>query len=86
MTIIGRSPQDEFLVLASDGLWDALSNQEACDLARRCFNRAKERGAEPETASRVAASVLMRAALDRGSSDNITVTVIDLHRENQLHM
>lgn len=83
MTIIGRNPQDEFLVLASDGLWDALSDKEVCDLARRCFNRAKERGAERDTASRVAASVLMRAALDRGSSDNITVTVIDLHQENQ---
>lgn len=86
VTIVGRRQQDEFLILASDGLWDALSDEEVCDLARRCFNRAKERGAEADTASRVAASVLMRAALDRGSSDNITVTVIDLHHENQVHM
>ncbi|CAD7703818.1 unnamed protein product [Ostreobium quekettii] len=78
VTIISRSQEDEFLVLASDGLWDALSDNEVCDLARRCFQRAKERGAAPETASRVAASVLMRAALDRGSNDNITVTVVDL--------
>lgn len=78
VTIIGRSEEDEFLVLASDGLWDALQDNEVCDLARRCFQRAKDRGAAPETASRVAASVLMRAALDRGSNDNITVTVVDL--------
>lgn len=81
VTIISRSQEDEFLVLASDGLWDALSDNEVCDLARRCFQRAKERGAAPETASRVAASVLMRAALDRGSNDNITVTVVDLRSD-----
>lgn len=79
VTIIPRSPEDEFLVLASDGLWDALSDSEVCDLGQRCFRRARERGAVPETAARVAASVLMRAALDRGSSDNITVVVVDLH-------
>jgi len=78
VTIIGRCQEDEFLVLGSDGLWDALSDREVCDLARRCFHRAKERGAAPETAARVAASVLMKAALDRGSNDNITVTVVDL--------
>eukprot|EP00803_Ostreobium_quekettii_P004875 evm.model.scf_1630.5 EVM.evm.TU.scf_1630.5 scf_1630:14575-16489(-) len=78
VTIIDRCQEDEFLVLGSDGLWDALSDREVCDLARRCFHRAKERGAAPETAARVAASVLMRAALDRGSNDNITVTVVDL--------
>lgn len=84
ITIIDRTQEDEFVVLASDGLWDALSDAEVCDLAKRCFRRAKERGAEPETAARVAASVLMKAALDRGSNDNITVVVVDLHRGNEM--
>lgn len=78
ITVINRTEEDEFLVLGSDGLWDALEDREVCDLTRKCFQRAQERGAEPEKASRVAASVLMRAALDHGSSDNITVLVIDL--------
>lgn len=84
ITIIDRTPEDEFVVLASDGLWDALSDAEVCDLATRCFRRAKERGAAPDTAARVAASVLMKAALDRGSNDNITVVVVDLHRGNEI--
>lgn len=84
ITIINRTQYDEFVVLASDGLWDALSDEEVCDLAQRCFRRAKERGAAPETAARVAASVLMKAALDRGSNDNITVVVVDLHSGNEI--
>ncbi|CAD7697719.1 unnamed protein product [Ostreobium quekettii] len=83
VTIIARDKEDEFLVLATDGLWDTMSDKEVCDLARRCFQRAKERGAEPEMASRVAAGVLMKTALDRGSKDNITVTVVDLRPSSQ---
>ncbi len=80
MTILSRSTEDELLLLASDGLWDVLSNQEAASLAQRCLRRAQQRGASRQTAARVAASVLTRAAIDQGSSDNITVVVIDLSR------
>jgi len=84
ITAIDRTAEDEFLILGSDGLWDVLGDREACDLTQRCFQRAEERRAGPETASRVAASVLMRAALDRGSGDNITVVVVDLRPEMQM--
>ena len=78
VTIIGRSEEDELLLLASDGLWDVLTNQEAVNLAQRCLRRARERGASRQAATRVAAAVLTRAAIDEGSSDNVTVVVIDL--------
>ena len=80
VTIIGRSDEDELLLLASDGLWDVLTNQEAVNLAQRCLKRARQRGASRQAAARVAASVLTRAAVDQGSSDNVTVVVIDLSR------
>lgn len=83
VTILGRSDEDELLLLASDGLWDVLSNQEACSLAQRCLRRAQQRGASRQTAARVAASVLTRAAIDQGSSDNVTVVVVDLSREKE---
>eukprot|EP00803_Ostreobium_quekettii_P007126 evm.model.scf_289.1 EVM.evm.TU.scf_289.1 scf_289:2107-7216(-) len=83
ITIVGRSPGDEFLVLATDGLWDVVSDEEACSLASRCFERASKQDGPTETAARVAARVLMKAAMDRGSRDNITVTVIDLRYNNQ---
>ena len=34
LTCIGRSPDDEFLVLACDGIWDVMSNQEVVDYVR----------------------------------------------------
>ncbi|KAK0597506.1 hypothetical protein LWI29_026009 [Acer saccharum] len=32
---IPRAREDECLILASDGLWDVMSNEEACEVARR---------------------------------------------------
>ena len=45
VTIITRHTQDELLLLASDGLWDVMNNQEACTLAKKCLQRARQRGA-----------------------------------------
>lgn len=78
ITIIERENDDQFVILASDGLWDVVSDTEACELTTRCFKRAQERNASKGAAAQVAASVLMRVALDKGSSDNITVVVVDL--------
>ncbi|XP_047076298.1 probable protein phosphatase 2C 37 [Lolium rigidum] len=36
ITITIRSDDDHCLILASDGLWDAISNRKACDIARQC--------------------------------------------------
>ena len=76
--IIHRNPEDEVLILASDGLWDVLTNQEACSLALKCLQRAKEKGATSQEATRLTATVLTRAAMERGSRDNITVVIVDL--------
>lgn len=78
VTIVSRHAEDELLLLASDGLWDVMNNQEASSLAARCLKRAQERGASRKAAARIAASVLTRAAMDRGSKDNITVVIVDL--------
>lgn len=57
---------DEFLILASDGLWKVMENQEAVDLARRVR--------DPDAA----AKVLTAAALSRKSRDDISCVVIRL--------
>jgi protein phosphatase 1L len=56
----------EFLVIASDGLWDKVSNQEAVDVV----------SGSPATACRE----LVDMARRRGSRDDVTVMVVDLGR------
>ncbi|KAJ7567616.1 hypothetical protein O6H91_02G155700 [Diphasiastrum complanatum] len=54
----------EFLILASDGLWKVMDNQEAIDLVRKL------------TDPQVAAKLLMDEALARNSKDDISCIVI----------
>uniref|UniRef100_A0ACD5YMP2 Uncharacterized protein n=1 Tax=Avena sativa TaxID=4498 RepID=A0ACD5YMP2_AVESA len=67
-------PQCEFLLLASDGLWDKVDNQEAVDMARPlCISDDK--------ASRVdACRRLVDTAVARGSTDDISVLIIQLQK------
>jgi len=81
VTVVNRHPSDELMVMASDGLWDVITNQEACSLAKKCLLRARQKGSTRENAAKVAATVLTRAAVDRGSRDNVTVLVIDLMQD-----
>lgn len=37
VTVVKRSPEDECLILGTDGLWDVVSNQTACGVAKMCI-------------------------------------------------
>uniref|UniRef100_A0A452ZYZ0 protein-serine/threonine phosphatase n=1 Tax=Aegilops tauschii subsp. strangulata TaxID=200361 RepID=A0A452ZYZ0_AEGTS len=80
---VERTGKDEFLVLASDGLWDVVSNQEACRVARSCLT-GRAAAAFPESVSgrsaADAAALLAELAITRGSKDNISVVVVELKR------
>jgi len=69
------TPSDEFVIIASDGLWDVVSNQEACDMVKKA---AKAGG------SQAAAKMLTKQAIGRGSLDNVTVIVINLQYAMQI--
>ncbi|KAA8533628.1 hypothetical protein F0562_030938 [Nyssa sinensis] len=43
VTVNERTDADEFLILASDGLWDVISNEVACEVVRRCLDRRMRR-------------------------------------------
>eukprot|EP01025_Chloroclados_australasicus_P020979 TRINITY_DN2203_c1_g2_i1.p2 TRINITY_DN2203_c1_g2~~TRINITY_DN2203_c1_g2_i1.p2 ORF type:complete len:569 (+),score=92.23 TRINITY_DN2203_c1_g2_i1:283-1989(+) len=83
VTVVHRKKSDQLIILASDGLWDVFDNQEACMLALRCLYRAKQRGATRRSATKIAAAILAKAAIDRGSRDNVTVLVVDLKAKDQ---
>ena len=74
-----RAPR--FAVLASDGLWDALSNDAAAAFLSREMARAAaaERGPGPQPARLLrACKALSEEAFHRDSADNITVVAVDL--------
>ncbi|XVF48706.1 hypothetical protein PTKIN_Ptkin03bG0211300 [Pterospermum kingtungense] len=89
---VPRVKEDECLILASDGLWDVMTNEEACDLARRRILQwhkkngttlASERGETIDPAAQSAAEYLSNRALQKGSKDNITVVVVDLKSQRK---
>eukprot|EP00261_Vitis_vinifera_P040295 XP_019081538.1 PREDICTED: probable protein phosphatase 2C 8 [Vitis vinifera] len=91
VTVSERTDADEFLILASDGLWDVISNEVACQVVRRCLDgqagriRKIENGRSShaiEAKSRVAeaATLLVEMAMGRGSRDNISAIVVELKK------
>jgi len=66
------SAGDAFAILASDGVWDELSNLKACNLVSSSL----ESGCSPSEA----AATLCEAAHKAGSEDNISAIVVLLNR------
>ncbi|SJM88508.1 probable protein phosphatase 2C homolog 1 [Zygosaccharomyces bailii] len=65
-TSVQLTNNDEFLILACDGLWDVIDDQDACELIRDI--------GEPNEA----AKTLVRYALENGTTDNVTAMVVYL--------
>nr|CAB3460680.1 unnamed protein product [Digitaria exilis] len=83
VTVVDRTDQDEFLILASDGLWDVVSNEVACKIARNCLSGRAASMFPESVAGRSAAdaaALLTELAMSRGSKDNISVVVVELQR------
>lgn len=62
---------DEFIILACDGVWDVMSDQEAVDLVRAALKEA------PEDTGRLG-RLLVDESLSRGSTDNVSALIIGL--------
>ena len=87
--MIDRTEEDEFLILASDGLWDVVSNGAACRVVRNCLT-GRTAKKHPEAvmgfSAETAATLLTRMAVTRRSLDNVSVVVVQFSdlRENAL--
>ncbi|AEE28084.1 Protein phosphatase 2C family protein [Arabidopsis thaliana] len=73
INILRINPQHEFLILASDGLWDKVSNQEAVDIARPFC-----KGTDQKRKPLLACKKLVDLSVSRGSLDDISVMLIQL--------
>ena len=93
VTETDRTPDDECLILASDGLWDVVSNETAVTVARMCLINAEKSQSPPRSPEKEAARkdsfnkacldasiLLTKLALARQSADNVSVIVVDLRR------
>ena len=67
-------PEDEFFIIASDGVWDVLSNEEAVHFIRRQFHKGLGVAG--------AAKELVRKSLLNGSVDNVSAVVVVLNQEH----
>ncbi|KAI9119406.1 hypothetical protein K1719_010081 [Acacia pycnantha] len=79
ITFTTRSEEDECLILASDGLWDVMTNAEVGEVARHILRRRRRSLSMEETPpAQVVADSLTEIACSRNSKDNISIIVIDL--------
>ncbi|KAK3206566.1 hypothetical protein Dsin_020612 [Dipteronia sinensis] len=74
--ILQIKPEHEFVILASDGLWDKVSNQEAVDIARPFCIGSGVDAPKPM----MACKKLVELSVSRGSIDDISVMLIQLGR------
>ncbi|XP_076952562.1 putative protein phosphatase 2C 8 [Bidens hawaiensis] len=93
VTVNKREDGDEFMILASDGLWDVISNDLACHVVRKCIDgristcrRRSQQLNDNQYRMTNAATVLTELAMARGSKDNISVIVVNLKRLIRSHV
>ncbi|XP_062090895.1 probable protein phosphatase 2C 6 [Humulus lupulus] len=81
-----RTEEDECLILASDGLWDVMTNDEVGEVARHLLRRRRRLMMSSSSSSsedqispaQFVADNLTEIACGRNSSDNISIIVVDL--------
>lgn len=69
---------DTFLILACDGLWDEVTDQEAVDFVRERIQNISDQDASFNRKLNEICRELVHHALDRGSTDNVTVMIVKL--------
>lgn len=70
MTIVERSADDSFVIIACDGIWDVMTNEQAFEFVKYYHNRSRS--------SIEMAELLLDHCLKAGSKDNMSVIVIVL--------
>lgn len=74
-----REEDDDFLILACDGVWDVLSNEDAGDIFRSSLQNLLEScGTLTHKEYKKACANVLEAAIQKGTSDNMSIISVDL--------
>ncbi|SCU67589.1 protein phosphatase 2C, putative [Trypanosoma equiperdum] len=79
---INLTDSSKFLLLACDGLWDAVQNEEATQFVRDFLSYTPDVGSSPEATKRAinnCCQKLAEFAVSRGSTDNVSVMLLFFH-------
>jgi len=74
-------PNDQFLVLACDGLWDVMENQEVVDFINKLLSKAKT--VTDELLSQICEQLTTHAVNNKGSPDNVTAVIVALPKKKK---
>jgi len=67
ITVQKRSPHDQFVILGTDGLWDVIKHQEACNFVLQQTKVQEKKNI---------AQSLLDEAMNRKSKDNISIVIL----------
>jgi len=73
------NPKDQFIVLACDGLWDVMENQEVVDFINKLLSKAKT--VTDEVLSQIAEQLTTHAVNTKGIPDNVTAVIVTLPKK-----
>jgi len=72
-------PNDQFLVLACDGLWDVMDNQEVVDFISKLLSKVKV--VSDEAVGAIVEQLVTHAVNHKGSPDNVTAVIVILPKK-----
>ncbi|KAG7663024.1 MgPP2CL-1 [[Candida] subhashii] len=67
------TPDDEYIILACDGVWDVISDSKACSLVTELFSKGYD--------AHGAAKKLCQLAMDNSTTDNVTVMIVKFDKD-----
>jgi protein phosphatase len=70
--VLPRVPQMKWIILASDGLWDIVSSQQAVDIAQEALDQ------QHNPSAALVRAALLEQSRRKGRADNITVVCVQL--------
>lgn len=82
-TVVNIDSTAQFVLLATDGLWDVMTSKEVVRLVeKQLSHHKKENGGELSELRKKMASFVVAEALRRGTADNVTVVILWLASAN----